>query len=181
MLAYKFLRSGAVGPFSRVAWPQPRGDTPGAWLAAGADGASVCRRGVHACRPRDLPRWIGQELWAVELRGAVTETPYKLVAPEGRLLRRLDGWDDGAAAAFAEACVARVRALAAPGDPLVAGYVADAEAHCVGSVAADDAPLAAAVAATVAANAAGRVGGERAVRREREAQVAWLRDRLGVG
>ncbi|MDQ3741385.1 MAG: hypothetical protein M3389_10645, partial [Actinomycetota bacterium] len=133
MLAYKFLRAGAVGPFSGVAWPQPAHGSPGEWLAAAPGGTSICRRGVHACREEDLPRWIGQELWAVELRGEVVETPYKLVAPEGRLLRRIDAWDGDAALHFARACAERIRALAATGPPVLAGYVEDAETHCLGS------------------------------------------------
>jgi hypothetical protein len=180
VLAYKFLRCGAIGPFSRVAWPQPRGERTGTWLRAGADGTAVCRRGVHACRLQDLPRWIGQELWAVELRGEVTETPYKLIAPEGRLLWRVEAWDGDAAARFAEACVARLRELAPLGDPLVDGYLADAEAHCLGPPAADDPPVAAAVAGVIAAEAALRVGGDAALRGEREAQVAWFGDELGL-
>ncbi|HEX2086400.1 MAG TPA: hypothetical protein VHF89_12005 [Solirubrobacteraceae bacterium] len=177
MLAYKFLRAGAVGPFSGVAWPQPRGGAPGEWVEA-AGGTSVCRRGVHACRLEDLPRWIGRELWAVELRGGVLETPYKVVAPAGRLARRIDAWDDRAAAAFAEACIERVRALAASGPAAIAGYVQDAEANCLGPRADEDPPLAAAVAAVIAAHAAGDAGGAEAVARERATQVAWFRERL---
>jgi hypothetical protein len=180
MLAWKFLRAGAVGPFSGVAWPTPDGDRPGAWLA-GAGGTSVCRRGVHACRPHDLPRWIGEELWAVELRGEVVETPYKVIALEGRLVRRIEGWDAAGAARFAADCTERVRALAAAGDPVLAGYVADAERNCLGPRCEEDPSLAAAVAATIGAHAAARAGGDAALRRERAAQVAWFRDRLGVG
>lgn len=174
MLAYKFLREGAVGPFSGVAWPPP-----GEWLAAAPGGTSVCRRGVHACRPEDLPRWIGQELWAVELRGDVVETPYKLVAPEGRLVERVAGWDAAAAQRFAAACADRIRALADGGPPALAGYVEDAETHCLGSACAEDPPLAAAVAATIGRHAAAAAGGDAAVDAERAAQVAWFRALLG--
>ncbi|HEX2086070.1 MAG TPA: hypothetical protein VHF89_10340 [Solirubrobacteraceae bacterium] len=167
MLAYKFLRPGAVGPFSGHAWPQ------GAWVAAGG-GTSLCRRGVHACRVEDLPRWIERELWAVELRGDVVATRWKLVAPAGRLVRRIEAWDDDAAAAFAGACIDRVRALGLP------GYVEDAKAHCTGPRAEEDRALAAAVAGVIAAHAAGEAGGADGVARERAAQAAWFRERLGL-
>src|SRR5437660_664030 len=62
MIAYKFLRAGRIGPFSRFAWPEP-----GVWVRASA--SDRCRRGIHACRMRDLPWWLGQELWEIELDG----------------------------------------------------------------------------------------------------------------
>ena len=48
MIAHKFLRAGRVGPFSGVVWddgPVHAGRGPG----------------VSACRPRDLPYWLGDE------------------------------------------------------------------------------------------------------------------------
>src|SRR3712207_8826950 len=41
MLAYKFLRPGAVGPFSGVRWPAPG---TGAWVEAAGDGATCTAR-----------------------------------------------------------------------------------------------------------------------------------------
>ena len=43
MLAYKFLRPGAVGPFSGFVWPA------GEWVTAG-DAPAPCRTGIHACQ-----------------------------------------------------------------------------------------------------------------------------------
>ena len=93
MIAYKFLRSGAVAPFSSFAWPT---GSPGPWVEAEPH---VCVSGIHACRAADLPYWLGAELWEIELDRAVDETR-KVVAPRGRLLRRVDGWDVSTARAF---------------------------------------------------------------------------------
>ena len=64
MRAYKFLRPGAVGPFSGHRWPVPAGGDPGAWVEA-AGGPALCR-GVHGCRVADLPWWVQEELWEAE-------------------------------------------------------------------------------------------------------------------
>lgn len=110
MLAYKFTAGDAVSVFTRFPWPVPAGGNPGAWVDAPAS-AQVCETGVHACRAGDLPYWLGRELWEVELAGVVVEARYKLVAGQGRPLRRVAGWPEHERA-FAEDCAARVRDLA---------------------------------------------------------------------
>ena len=62
MIAYKFLRAGRVGPFSAFQWPEPD-----VWVRAAPE-LAACRRGIHACRPSDLPWWLADELWEIELR-----------------------------------------------------------------------------------------------------------------
>ena len=53
VIAYKFLDEGAVGPFTGFRWPARE------WVdAAGVD---PCLEGIHACRVRDLPVWLGRE------------------------------------------------------------------------------------------------------------------------
>jgi hypothetical protein len=112
MIAYKFLCAGAVGLFSRLAWPLPANGRPGAWVVA--DGPlQVCRNGIHACGPEGLIDWIDAELWRVELGEPAIETDAGLVAPRGRLLGRVGEWDDDAARALAAACVGRTREAAA--------------------------------------------------------------------
>ena len=89
MIAYKFLRSGRVGPFSAFPWPEP-----GVWVHAPRD-LTACRRGIHACRPSDLPWWLSDELWEVELDGQVQDDEHKVIAPAGRLRSQIDGVDAG--------------------------------------------------------------------------------------
>ncbi len=139
MIAYKFLREGAVGPFSGVAWP-----APGEWLAAvGGDGA--CSPRVHACRVEDLPEWIDHELWRVELGGDVRVDCGKLVADRGRLVERVAAWNAELMAAYAEACALRARdaalTLLAPGpahDALAGCATAQPLAATAAALAADD-------------------------------------------
>ena len=126
MIAYKFLGPGAVGLFSRLAWPVPHGGGPGEWVVAQGP-LEVCRNGVHACGAGDLIDWIDSELWRVELGAPVVESPAGLVASRGRLVSRVAEWDDEAAAALTRACVGRARDSA--GDALSrAGRHADADA-----------------------------------------------------
>jgi len=78
---------------------------PGRWVEVPA--VVPCRQGIHACRPADLPYWLLDELWQVELAGAVVTTPTKLVAQRARLLTRVDAWNEDTAREFGWACVAR--------------------------------------------------------------------------
>ena len=89
MIAYKFLRSGRVGPFSAFPWPEP-----GVWVHAHA-GSDRVQRGIHACRPSDLPWWLADELWEIELDGQVQADEHKIIAPAGRLRSRIDCVDTG--------------------------------------------------------------------------------------
>src|SRR5919201_1476204 len=118
VIAYKFLAAGAVAPFTRFRWPI------GEWVEAEA--VDPCRHGIHACRVRDLPIWLGRELWEVELDGEVVELERKLVAARGRLNRRLDAWNDALASEFGRFCVRRTRERVGF-LPHLAGFAADVE------------------------------------------------------
>ena len=97
---WKFLAPGRVSPFVRYVWPEP-----GQWLEVGT--IEACRSGLHACRPADLPYWLLDELWQVELSGTVRETASKVVATRARLVAPVTAWDERARAEFGEACVRR--------------------------------------------------------------------------
>ena len=88
MKALKFLRPGRVAPFTGATWP-----LPGAWLAAAAP-PELCRAGVHALLADVLAIWIAEELWRVELDGGQELAPGIVVAARGRLLDRVEGWND---------------------------------------------------------------------------------------
>ena len=176
MRAFKFLRPGATGMFSGVTWPEA-----GTWLEAPAFETGVCRSGVHACTPAQLPLWMAEELWTIELRDPVRFTPAKVVARAGRLLVRVDRWDAEAASAFAADCTQRVRALAARrADDRLAAYAADAEAYCLADPATPGRPRAAALAGMIAAHAFHTAGGLMSARDERARQSAWLTAQLGL-
>jgi hypothetical protein len=180
VIAWKFTRAGAVGPFSGVAWPPV-----GTWLHADGGAVVPCRSAVHACAPEDLPLWLDDELWRVELRGPVLRSHGKLSASAGRLLERVGSWSAHAAAEYADACVARARdaALALAGEPadVARGLVADGE-RCALRARREPgtAPALAAGAALCAARAAGLAEPGR-IAAERAWQAGWLARRLGLG
>ena len=201
MIAYKFLRPGRTGPFSAFAWPEP-----GAWVDAGRDPVA-CRRGIHACRTRDLPWWLADELWEIELAGHVHVDEHKIIAAAGRLRAPIEEWTPACAQEYADACAWRaheraVQALARAGhrhatnrlaacatldDALAAARkLADEipEARISLTIAGDGAVRAltgaAPTSAYIAAHAALRLDGASGYTAERAWQSTWLVKRLGL-
>lgn len=110
MAFYKFLRAGdgpPRGPFSDMAWPVPDGAGPGPWMEV-APPLELCRRGIHVCRPGDLPHWLAGLLWEVEVAGQVVEDDDKVVVERARLVAPVPGWPEQAGP-FAEDCVLALR------------------------------------------------------------------------
>lgn len=206
-LAYKFLATGRVGRFSRFRWPEPAGEELGEWVHAGAR-LQVCADAIHACRARDLPLWLDDELWVIELAGETIEADTKIAAASGRLVRRVRGWTGEAASDLAFACALRARdhalrairseGLRAESSPLSEAFTpreiharaSEFSAHASGVVstaagfAMDAGKLAsdgaAATTAYVATHAAAHMGGPTAMAGERAWQVDWLVDRLAI-
>jgi hypothetical protein len=200
MLAYKFLRTGRLGPFSGVRWPEP-----GVWIRATE--LAPCRSGVHACRTRDLPWWLGEELWVVQLQGNLRFEEHKIVAPAGRLRSQVEQWTADCAEQYAHACAWRARdraveALARASHRRAADEVARCatlddllvlarglaetvpDSRISLTIAGDGAVRAltgaAPTSAYIAAHAALRVGGPAAYEAERAWQARWLTERLGL-
>jgi hypothetical protein len=94
VIAYKFLSSDRVGLFSGVTWPEP-----GTWLEADGE-VERCVSGIHAVHPEGLLGWIA---------GIVEDDGQELIAERGRLLERVEAWNETAARDFARACAARGR------------------------------------------------------------------------
>jgi hypothetical protein len=150
VIAYKFLREGAIGPFSGVAWPKPEGGRPGAWLEV--DGPlDACANGVHACPVEALACWFVDELWTAELDGELLSEGSVLVARRGRLLEPITRWP-AVAPAFAAECSERARERAAdhPGDARLVEFAGDAESHAAQAADPQQAILAAYCAAVAA-------------------------------
>jgi hypothetical protein len=200
-IAYKFLRAGRIGPFSSFTWPEP-----GVWVRAGA-ATDACRRGVHACRTRDPPWWLADELWEIELDGEVRIDEHKIVAPARRLRSQIEAWTPACAQECADACGRRaqeraVQALTRAGhrhearrlaacptldDALVAArHLADEipETRISLAIAGDGAfralTGAAPTSAYIAAHAAMRLDGAAGYAAERAWQSQWLVERLGL-
>jgi hypothetical protein len=167
--AFKFLRPRAVGPFSGFRWPLPENGAPGAWVSAPTP-LRPGLNGVHACRTTDLPYWLTEELWRVELDGTVIEEEKIVVAERGRLVSRVEAWTEESAIEFALACAARAVEQAAA-DHQVEGYAQDAEEFALG--AREGRSDLVAVAAFAAAHTSDYTT-------ERSWQAAWLEQRLGL-
>ena len=161
VIAYKFLDEGTVGPFTGFRWPV------GEWVEA--ESPEPCRSGVHACRARDLPFWLGRELWEIELDGKIVEQERKVVAERGRLVRRLDEWTPALLDAFVADLETRTRRRFGA-IPFVSGYLEDVARFRSGRRFG--------LAAFAAARAAEHYGGPREYERERRRQADWLAARL---
>jgi hypothetical protein len=101
---YKFLGAGRIAPFSGHTWSDD-------WLET--RNVVACERGVHACRITDLPFWLHDELWRVELAGPVTPVGQQVVAPRARLVGQVSGWNTESTDAFVLMCLFRTAAHAA--------------------------------------------------------------------
>jgi hypothetical protein len=205
VLAYTFLADGAVEPLSGFAWPTPAAGKPGAWI--GAD--TTPRETLRGSLPGDLPYWLDDELWNIELEGALPKRPHLLLAERARLLGRVDAWTGALAWEFVGACARRVahRAAAALGEAGQAHAAASLEGasdleeiELAASAAADqpgpagtlagytadvcfyarDAGVPARAANVAAKMSAYALAGDIADENERAWQAAWLADRLGL-
>jgi hypothetical protein len=161
VIAHKFLRPGGVSPFTAFRWPLP-GDGPGPWIEAPVE---PCRSGIHACRPADLPMWVADELYEIELDGEIVHERTKVVASRARLLRHVTAWEDGVRAAYTGMCIDRAHALAR-------------ELPAWDATIAPLARYGPALLGYMAARIAEERGGPPAYAAERAHQAAWLAERL---
>jgi hypothetical protein len=88
MNTFKFLEEDGTSIWSATPWPLPSADAPGAWVESKE--VRPCHAGVHACRLEELAYWMRATMWEIELDGDIVETRHKVVAPRGRLVRRID-------------------------------------------------------------------------------------------
>ncbi len=168
MIGYKFLRSDGTSLFTGFRWPLPEAGEPGSWVESGID---PCRSGIHACRPADLPPWIGEILYEVELAGEIVELTSKVVAARGRLLRRIEAWDDRLRDAYTRMCADRAHEIARGGSPLLAHW----DVYVERSV-----PEGPALLGFVAARIGEERWGRPAYHAERARQAGWLAAHLGL-
>jgi hypothetical protein len=165
VIAFKFLRPDGTGVFTRFPWPLP-GDGPGAWVDAPAD---PCRSGVHACRAEHIPYWAGRVLYEIELDGIAAEHETKIVATRGRLLRRIEQWDDAFRSAYTRHCADRAHEIAR-----------ESGLERWEEVIEPSIPEGPALLGFVAARIAEAAAGVDAYCAERAHQAAWISERLGL-
>lgn len=167
-LAYKFTRLGAVSPFTGFEWPV------GEWVEAEGD-VGLCANGIHACRVEALPRWIDDELWRIEVDEVEEEREGVVIARRGRLLARIDAWDDEASRELARSCAARAREFAERvRDPRV-----QARTAMIAAIADSPDPSATALSMYTTAHMLDDVE-PGSYYDERRRQADWLRQRLGL-
>jgi hypothetical protein len=109
VLAYAFLAAGAVEPLSGFVWPTPTDGELGEWVDADAAPFEALR-GYSA---EDLPYWLDDELWNVELAGTLAKRDHVLLPERARLVGRVDSWAEPLAWEFVTACAQRVAREAA--------------------------------------------------------------------
>jgi hypothetical protein len=141
LLAYAFLANGAVEPLSGFIWPRPEDGETGAWV----DADTAPREALRGYPADDLPYWLDDELWNVELAGTVARRDHVLLAERARLRARIRSWTDPLAWELAAACARRVARQA--GAALNQSGRADAAARLEGARDLHDLELAAASAA----------------------------------
>jgi hypothetical protein len=165
VIAYKVLHADGSSLFSRFSWPLP-GDEPGEWVESPPD---PCRSGIHACRASDLPYWAGRVLYEIELAGDLVEDTTKVVASRGRLLRRVEGWDEALREEYTRMCADRAHALALDESPRLEKWDAVVEPSI---------PEGPALLGFVAARIAEERTGPAGYTAERVRQARWLAERL---
>jgi hypothetical protein len=178
VLAYKFL-AGGRSPFSGWQWDLPDGGRPGEWVEVSGP-LELCANGVHACTPGQLPLWLGQDLWQVELGGEILATEQVLVASRARLTAPVAAWDASCQERFGAYCVRRAGEMAAGYPP--GGALAATVSALAGEVAAQAAELwvteagywAAALAGQLAAGRRDGPEYDRSFAAERALQARWL-------
>ncbi len=104
MILYKFLGRDRVALYTGYEWPVDE------WVETGGP-LDLCANGLHACRRVNLPGWIDDELWLIELDGDQETHEDVVVAQRARLVRRVEAWDEPAMREFIERTIWRLRDL----------------------------------------------------------------------
>ena len=177
MRAYKVLSDGR-SMFTGWRWPLPGDDEPGEWVQATGP-LGLCTNGVHASSTEQLPQWLGEEIWEIELGGEILREAPALIASRARLIRRIDAWDVEMRRRFAQACLERARELAAD-YPFGEGLVAKVEHTIWWGGAAPAGYFTAMLAGQRATGGNGGADYDAVFVRERALQADWLRRELGL-
>ena len=110
MRVYKVLNEGR-SEFTGWHWPLPHGDRPGEWVTAEGE-LALCHNGIHAATVEQLPHWLGMELWEIEVAGQVRHEEAAVLASRGRLVTKIEAWDEAMRQTFARWCLERAQTIA---------------------------------------------------------------------
>lgn len=117
VLVWKSTKAGGAPVYGSRPLPLPRNGNPGAWHDSGGD-PILCERGVHGCRTLRqmlVGGWLNEWLWVAEIKGGVVDGNDKSAGRHGRLLYRLETWNEQSARLFAADCAEAV--ASASSDP----------------------------------------------------------------
>jgi hypothetical protein len=148
--------------------------TPGEWMPEIEGELKPCRNGYHVVTLEQLPDWLGERIFEVEVGDEIVHADGKSVVRTCRLTRECTGWNERTARLFACDCAERVLYLFEaryPGDGRPRKAIEIARRYADGKAAVEE--LAAARdAACAAAEAARDVAGDAALAAAGDAALA---------
>ena len=109
---YKCLNTNGTSPYQGYEWPLPKTEDD-KWVAAGEwvewDGPlRACESGIHYCTREQLVHWLQPALYAFESAGKKVAGGDKNICSRGRLLYRIEVWNERTQRRFAAECAERV-------------------------------------------------------------------------
>jgi hypothetical protein len=82
--------------------------TPGEWMPEIEGELKPCRNGYHVVTLEQLPNWLGERIFEVEVGDEIVHADDKSVVRTCRLTRECTGWNERTARLFACDCAERV-------------------------------------------------------------------------
>ena len=177
MKALKFLAEGGRGPYSDFSWPLPKDGKPGKWVKATGK-LIACQNGIHACTMEQAPAWLQAECYVIELAGEIEDSGDKLVARKGRLLYRVETWNEKNARLFAADCAEHLLPLFEAkhsNDERPRAAIEAARAYARGEATATELAAAGDAAGDAARAAAGAAAGDAEIRSQSRRLVHYLK------
>ena len=180
MNAYKFTAAGGT-TYNDFAWPLPHDGQPGEWVEVGKPARKeltvwdLCSgRVLHATDTAHLLDWLNEELYEVEIdESSGVIVAGKIGFRRGRLVRRIEAWNERTARLFACDCAEDALQYADPKqrDTLTAS-IAVARRYADGQATQKELAAARAAAGAAAWDAAGAAA--------RAKYLGWLHALLGI-
>ena len=107
-MKYKALMKNGIGPYSNFQWPLPKNGKPGKWVHTKGE-IVICENGIHYCESElQLLDWLQEEIYEIEVKGKTIRDDDKSASRSGRLVRKLDTWNERTARLFACDCAEHV-------------------------------------------------------------------------
>ena len=102
-LFYKATAEGGKAFAGKGVWK------PGVWRTASTP-LIPCQRGIHYCNRGQIVGWLNVELWLFEPHkdAELLDHGDKLVCSKGRIVERIDAWNETTARLFAADCAEQV-------------------------------------------------------------------------